>query len=467
MPERAGRRGPGSRRAAVFAPLAALFLATGCGLFRPEPELLRRWDRYAIGETSELARVTVFTVRSPASGEPSALSGLSKSAQATYVRALADRTATAAGLRRALAAPLGGAPEAAGSVDRTVFRRRLVISVERHGPGGAREEGLSRVARLARTRIALGLPDERARFTAWDRFVTRWDTVEIGTMTFASSAKLGVDAELTPGVRIEETGDLGISASLGAGLDESLTLSERHVSNGILRPDSMILIQEGSAGIDLVGNSAVEVELRLVRGAIATGHLYRFEGLFDAAGSPRPPASVRIERRRHVYPDRAAADAGDLVASLRHEAIVRTVRRGDGDDTFTESDDRVRFLKDTAPGDSVVLVPARELRTSVWNLVQATGAGARILQIDPPSGAGPGAVPRALRFETAEDAGRLLRWLDAHRPETPAVPAPGAPAADPPVTVAGRILYLAPGRPLQTAEVPELSVRLHPLNWTP
>lgn len=466
MPERPGS-GRSAPRAVYLASLAALLLAPGCGTFTQEPELLRRWDRYAVGDTTGLARVTVFTSRSPASDAPSALSGLSRSAQATYVRAVADRTSTAAGLRRALAAPLTVPVEAAVTVDRTVFRRRLVISVERLGPDGAPDGGPSRVARLARTRVALGLRDGRARFTAWDRFVTRWDTVEVGTMVLSRSAELGVDGRLTPGVRIREADEVGLAASLGSTLDESLTLSERHVSNGVLRPDSMILLQEGSAGIDLVGNSAVEVELRLARAATATGHLHRFTALFDPAGAPRPPGVVRVERRRHLYPDRSAVAAGNLSASLRHEALVRTVRRGEGDDTFTESDDHVRFLRDTAPGDPVVLVPVRELRASVWNLVESYGGGTRILQIGPPPGAGPGAVPRALRFETVDDAGRLLRWLDAHRLPSRAAGEARTPAEGPPVTVAGRTLYLAPDRPLRASEIPGLSARLRPLNWSP
>lgn len=476
MAERTGPPGPAAGSGAAPALLLALPLLAGCGLFSPEPELLKRWDRYTVADTTGLMRVTVFTARSPASDAPSALADLSRSAQATFVRAMADRTTTVAGLQDALASPLASPGASDGEVDRTVFRRRLVISVERTGPVGAREEeGLSRKARVARSRIALGLRGDRARFTSWDRFVTRWDTVELGTMSRTRSVDLGGDVELLPGTPIDEAGEVGLSASLGSQLDESLTLSERHVSNGILRPDSMILLQEGSAGIDLVGNSGVELELRLARGAATTSHLHRFEGLFDSAGRPSPPGTVRIERRRHVYPSRSTVDAGGIAATLRHEIVIRAVRRDRGDATYAEGDDRVVFLRDTGRGGSaVVLVPAREMRASAWRLVRTAGGTREVLQVAAPPGSGPGATSRELRFATADDARALLRWLDAHRrsplpgPEPPSWASAGADAAaDPEVTMVGRTLYLAPRRPLRRSQITELAIRLHPLNWTP
>ena len=76
---------PGRRTGLLV--LTAL-LVGGCSLFTPEPELLERWDRYAVADTSGLVRVDVFTARSPASGATPALSRMSPSAQAAYVRAM-------------------------------------------------------------------------------------------------------------------------------------------------------------------------------------------------------------------------------------------------------------------------------------------------------------------------------------------------------------------------------------------
>ena len=467
------RWGPGGR-GPVLALLLALPVLTACGLVPREPELVKRWDRYAVADTTGLVRVTVFTARSPASDAPSALSELSRSAQATYVRAMADRTSTAAELRASLAAPIAVPGEPVGQVDRTVFRRRLVISIERTGPAGGRErEDLSRVARVARTRIAMGLPDGRARFTTWDRFATRWDTVELGTMTLSRSAELEGDLAPLPGPRIEGAGDVGLSASLGAKLDESLSLRERPLSSGILHPDSMILLQVGTAGFDLVGNSAVEVELRLADRATATSHLHRFGALFDSAGRPSPSREVRIERRRHVHPSRSAVAAGGITAGLRHETLIRAIRRRRGDDTYAEGDDGVVLLRDTARGaPTVELVPEREMRVSAWTIARSAGGAREVLQVGAPPGAGPGATPRELRFATAREARALLRWLHADRrraaPETARSAAAGSgDADDPALSVAGRPLYLAPGRPLRRSEVTGLALRLRPLNWTP
>lgn len=464
----AERPSAGGRRRALTAMGAILLpLLWGCSLLTPKPELLERWERYEVADTTGLVQVAVFTSPSPSDRDPPAFVELSKSAQAAYVRSLADRTSSVEELQRALAAPVGVADAGNGTVDRTRFRRRLVISVARSGPGGVEADGPSRVARIARMRIALRLDTASGRFTSWDRFATRYDTVDLGTMSLSRSAGLDAEIDLTPGVRIKEAGPIGLDASGGATLDESLPLSERYVSNGILRPGSMSLLQEGAAGIDLVGNSVVEIELRLPRAATATSTLHRFGGLFDETGAARPADSLRIGARRLLHPSRAAVDAGDVVAELRHEALVRTVRRGKGDATYTEGDDHVRFLEDTGAAGPVVLVPARDLRVSAWNLV-TNETKCRILQIEhPDEGSRPGAVPGELRFETAGEARRFLRWL---RERHASPPGPGASERNgngPGVAAAGRTLYLEVGSPLPRSRIPELSVRLHPLNWAP
>lgn len=433
--------------------LPLLLVVWGCALFSREPELLKRWDAYEMGgDTTGLVEVTAFTARSPATDAPAAVAGLSPSAQASYVRAMADRTSTEEELRRALAAPLG-APARTDGLDRTRFRRRLVISVERLDPGARPDEALAPVTRILRLRTTIGLAADRARFTSWDRFVTRYDTVELGTMEFTRSSGLELEAGLVPGAGLREAGPVDVGASAGAGLSESLGLRRRAVSNGILRPDSMVLLQEGTPGADLEGNSVVEMELRVTPVVASTVH--RVSGLFDDRGRPRPADSVRLAALPLIGPEEAV----DVTAELRAEALVRTVRRGGGEDTRVEADDRVRLLRDVGEASRVLLVPARELRTSVW---EVTTSDCEILQIERP-GAKPGSVPAALHFVEGADARRFLRWLRA---------AGSGPAADrgpagAPVSVDGRSLHLTPVEPLTRSRIPELHVRLRPLNWSP
>lgn len=448
--------GPGAGlRSAAAVLLAGLLAATpGCHSPRSGPELLKRHDGYRTADTTGLVDVSVFTVPTPSAAEAPLLNGLGPSAQAAYIRSLADRTSTLEELQAALAAPVGTPGPDTEVVDRTRFRRRLVISVERRGPEGGAPGSLAPGARIAWLRIGIGVNTTAARFSNWNRFATRYDTVELGTMELSRSIGSEAELGLPPDPLAEVLGSAGLEIGRSVGVDESLPLRERYVSNGVLRPDSMILLQEGAVGIDLVGNSVVEVEVELVDGRTSTSTVHRFEGLFDAAGRPRSPDSLRVVSRRLVSPDSAAP----VEATIRFESLVRAVERGEGDDSYSEGDDRVRFLRSREEAGSIILVPSEETRVSAWAIVSPD---CRILQTDRPD-PDPGAVPTALRFLTADDARRFLRWLRELHRDSPH--AGSAPASVP--TAAGRGLYLGPGLPLTRSRVPELFVRLQPLNWS-
>lgn len=456
MPEPGARGRPRHRprrpSLALPAALAVLAVLAACAPTRPEPELLRRYRSYSTGDTTGLVEVTAFSAPLLPGTDAPRLTEISRSAQAAYIRSVADRTATVAELQAALAAPVGVPAPGPGRVDRTRFRRRLVLSVERHGAGGAGGRAFAPASRIAWLRVALGL-DSTARFTSWDRFVTRYDTVELGTMGLRQSSDR--DGELSLAPPIEQVLGAGLEAARADRLDESLPLRERHASNGVLRPDSMILLQEGAAGADLVGNAAVEVELRVRPGPVATVH--RFAGLHDAAGRARPADSVTSVRRELVRP----ADAGeDVTAVLRFEALVRSVGRGAGDATYSEGDDRVRFLSSSEEVGRVVLVPARELRTSVWSLADPS---CRLVGLERP-GLDPAPGHGELRFLTRAEARRFLRWL---RERDVADDRDRDRRRDEALTAAGRALRLGLDAPLRASDLAGLRVRLHPLNWRP
>lgn len=448
------RRRAGRRPAALGASILLLATLTACLPLRTEPELLRRYDRYASSDTAGLVEVSVFTTEGSGEAPGPLVTELSPSAQSAYVRSLAGRTVTVEALQRSLAARLADPTPEGGVLDRTRFRRRLVVSAERRGPEGGRPGSLAPGARIAWLRIALGVDGSRIRFASWSRFATRYDTVELGRMELSRGGEADADLGLIPRGLKRLAGSAGLEARRSVGLEESLPLRERYASNGILRPDSLILLQEGAVGVDLVGNSVVEVEVRLPETRTATGVVHRFEGLFDPAGRPRPPDSLRLVTRALVRPDSAIA----LEAELRFEALVRSVRRGHGDDTYSEGDDRVRFLRSEEEAGKVALVPAAELRSSVWSIV---AADCRVLQVQRPRPP-PGAVPAALHFLTAPDARRFLRWLRERAEERTGANGGGGSG----LTAAGRGLFLEPGVPLVAAEAAGLFVQLQPLNWS-
>lgn len=444
MADAAGRRGV-KKAVLQTACLALLVGIAGCAK-SPRAELLRRYATYEIADTTGLVGVSVFSSPADAWSGSTRLHELSASAQAELVEALADRTASADGLLGTLGRPIGGTSvtsAASGTVDRTRFRRRMVFSAESHAARPVRTEtagwSVRPTGRISRLRVALGLDSTTARFTGWDRYASRYETVDLGEMTSTRRRTLGLDLNAADHVFGDGLDRARLDAASTAILDEELPLSRRYVSTGALRPDSLVLLQEGAVGIDLTGNSVVEVEIDVVD-ASSPARTFAFEGLFDGQGAPRRPDSVRVRPGEIVHAPRGT---GDVVGELRFDAVVRTVKPGAGDATWAEGDDHARLLVESARVGEVVLVPGRETRASVWQL---TTSGCRAhLHVESATRG----LPAVVQLASAGEAFELLRWLRATR------------ASD----VGGRRLRLGPEADLAADGVDELAVRLAPLNW--
>ena len=448
MSEASGPRDGGRGSAAAPGPArpalaAALVLGLAACWGNAEPELLRRHAAWEVADTSGVVGVSVFSVPAAADASSPRLPELSSSAQAAFVRAVADRTETSGALLRTLGGPIGAPAGRGAMLDRTRFRRRVVVSAENRAARPARDQGgrwrASPGARISRLRVALGLDPSRAEFRSWDRFASRWESVDLGAMSFRREVRAGLGVELSPEIVAREVDLLGLEAGRTSTVDEELPLRRRYVSTGMLRRDSMVLLQEGAVGIDLTGNVVVQVDVD-VRDAPEPARTHAFAGLFGDDGSPRPADAVRVASRDLVH---APGPVGDLRGSLRFEAVVRTVRSGAGDATWAEGDDHVRYLVEAAEAPDVVLVRASELRASVWQL--ATSGCRAFLHVEDDAGR-----PAVVQLASAEEAFALLRWLRRSGSGE----------------VGRRTLYLGPDRGLAPGGADGLAVRLLPLNWS-
>lgn len=446
-----GRRGTeaGAGRGRRRAPLrssalavAVLAVISGCS-GRAGPELLRRYASYEVADTTGLVGVAVFSVPASEGGSSTRLPELSPSAQSALIRAVADKTDTPEAFLHLLGRPVGASADSERSADRTRFRRRVVVSAENRvarpvGDAAGRWRA-SPGARISRLRVAIGLEPGRARFRSWDRFASRYETVDLGAMSFRRERSSGLALDVAPGNVAGELDLVALESARASTLDEELPLRSRYVSTGMLLPDSMILLQEGAVGVDLTGNVVVEVEIDVVD-APEPAPVHSFVGLFGGDGAPRPPDSVRVASGRLTH---APAPAGDLRGTLRFEAVVRTVRSGAGDATWAEGDDHVRYLVETARRPGVTLLRGSELRASVWQL--ATPGCRDFLHVQGDTGD----RPEVVQLASADEAFALLRWLQRSRPSE----------------AGRRALYLGPERPLAPRDADDLAVRLLPLNW--
>lgn len=442
MPEAGDRRGLRGG-AAVLAALA-LFVSLPACVARPEATLLRRYASYEVSDTVGLVDVTAFSTPADAWTGSTRLHQLSASAQAELVEAVAARTTSADALLRELGRPLGGLPaRPSRDVDRTRFRRRLVVSAESHAARPARSDGthwtLRPAGRISRLRVVLGLDPAVARFLGWDRFASRYETVDLGEMTASRRSSAGLDLDAAGEALGRALDRAWLEAGGYATLEEELPLRRRYVSTGTLRSDSLVLLQEGVVGVDLTGNSVVEVEID-VADAPDGAPTFAFEGLFGRSGEPRKADSVSVIQARIVHAPRGT---GDVAAELRFEGVVRTVEPGSGDATWAEGDDHARFFVESRTVGDVVLVTAAEMRASVWQLA-TPGCGA-LLHVESEVRD----LPAVVQVASPDDAFELLRWLRRTRESE----------------IGRRGLYLGPERRLAEGDAAALRVRLVPLNW--
>lgn len=411
---------------ALVAGLAAACAPT------PEPHLLRRHASLQVHDTVGLVDVAVFSAPAPGEGRAPRLDALSRSAQSELIRSVAEKTGTLTDFLGALSPGLGPGVGETAVLDRTRHRRRLVVSAERLvlTPG----------ARLQRLRIALGIDPGQGRFLAWDHFSTRHRTVEVGEARLRRTAEGRLELDVDPRGTLREVGPGVLRAGRSAVLDEELQLRDRALSTGILRADSLVLLQEGATGVDVSGNSLVTLEVDLVDAPARTVQVPG--ALVDGAGTPLPPDSVRLRPLRLLHAPRSA---GGLRARLSVAAEMRAMAPGDGGATLSEGDDRVRLLRSHERRGAVTLVPESALRASVWEITDQDCR--RVLHRWHP-GTG---RPQVLHFPAASDAHRFRDWLAATRS----------------TRVGARRLYLGPEAPLEAESAAALRVRLLPLNWDP
>jgi len=367
----------------ILAVVAAV-LSAACA---STPELTRRYAeiRPDQGASGLRANVSVFSLPIPSPGSRSMFE-LGSSGQTAFINVARDRTVSMRDFAEALGTRIPATPAAPG-IDATRIRRRLVFSLSPEGLGPA-----DRIDRLLLT-LTLTSPTYGSapawRFASWDRFVTRYETIDLGDLSLSRkrefSASLG---ELPAGTGGAE---IGAAAKLSRNLEEELELRQRYVAaTGTLSERSASIYQEGVVGIDLTGNSSIDVELA----AVAVSPAVLMARVTDVA--PADSGTPQLTSARVVWPATdSRCSAVDIRARLQATYRIRRVLQGAA--TVVEGDDTISYIETTADLGEFVLVPARDQHVTLWEIVR----GSDILTLD-----------RApLLFASAAEARRVAAWL--------------------------------------------------------
>ena len=330
-------------------------LAVGCA----QPKLFKRYAsaQYATAAVDDLhARLAGFVLDERVIEAPEFLLQLGSQGQASFIKAFSDKTSSEQDFTQALARGLIVKPSQSANGDRVRFTKQIVLSIEKTGALGPAD-------RIARIDINLARP-ANARFVSWDKFTTRYESVELGKVIFKGSdtVDLGTDGSL-------EEGPVHANARVGfqgkSELSEELTLRQRYVGvTGTLATNSAWILMESIVGIDLAGNTVLDIVIEATP-APAAHQVLTIDQLEPAEKSGQ--AQISIGRRLVQYPARSTP----VTCELGGEYVVRRVTRNA--ETLLEGDDHVEFVSGKFRSAPIELVSAAELATFVWAIQTAAG----------------------------------------------------------------------------------------------
>ncbi len=212
-----------------------------------------------------------------------------------------------------------------GDIDATIIDRRLVISIT-HLP-------LHPADRLHMLKVRLYPIQDGVEFTNWSQIATRYQTIDLGSLSFDQTEVINMEASLAPSVLSELT---GVKASRGSTktLKESTVLKSEIASlSGRLASRELFLFEKGAPRLDLTGAISIDTTIKLPFSKTPPATITDFSGLFDKKGDPAAVDDVGISESLMDFPP-----WGEPVLACA-ELVAYTRRLCGGGSTITESDD--------------------------------------------------------------------------------------------------------------------------------
>ena len=326
-----------------------IFVFYGCN-----SKLTKRYLRLLPhGSGNGLVEISTFTLDIPPSPSKNSLLQISPQGQAAFIEAIGEKTSSIGTLLKSLGGNIGPSKKSGDIIDLTKFKKRVVFSVQKKTFDGRWIGSADRIDQLLIKLTNL----KNAAFISWDKFETKYETVDLGKITSTKGFNLGLEIPIT-------NPDVTTTIGGNQGLSEEVLLRQRYVElTGRLENKNAYLYQQGFMGIDLAGNFIVDFTIEIDQGSIVSVTVTSLKNLWNGS-SPNSEKDVQISFLELKYPNFSTTPIScDLVSkySLRH-----VEKNGH---TIIEGDDVVKFIKGTTPSKKVELVKKEELRVRVFYIV--------------------------------------------------------------------------------------------------
>jgi hypothetical protein len=379
--------------------------------------------------------ISTFTLDIPPSPSKNSLLQMSPEGQAAFIKAIGEKTSSVGTLLKSLGGNIGTSKKAGDIIDLTKFKKRVVFSVEKRTFA---DPGIGPADRIDQLLIELSNL-QNASFVSWDKFETKYETVDLGKITSTQEFNLGLEIPIK---------DPDVNTTIGGkqGLSEEVLLRQRYVElTGRLDNKNARLYQQGVMGIDLAGNFSVDFTIEIDQNSIASATVTSLKNLWNGS-NPNNAKDIQISFFELKYSEISTPISCDLVSkySLRH------VEKNEH--TIIEGDDVVKFIKGTNPQKTIELVRKEELRVRVFYIVTNIDINCMIPSPN-------GYILHLYRYEKRplcffdyENAKSFLDWLRKLRSTN-----------NNNLTVGDYVIWM-PHRPLGTNDIPNLYVKGYFLN---
>lgn len=402
-----------------------LLLVASCGLpgFQTGTSLTKRHRDSHIAPKDHIVLLNI-AANKPASSTPPrpVILQLSDHGQAAFVEAaVKDPTKLASSLGQTFPSP------APSTASRTQVRTTLILT-HSINPEARLTRKLSHLEarrpseadRIAALEIELEHTGPVA-FDGFNRFTTVYGEVALGEVTQTSSRTF--NASLSPTLTGSVTGAATAGGTSGSSTEEKVVLKERIVQvSGYLEKDKGVIVLEGGVGLDLVGNTSVDVVLELDGIEV---RMVQLKGLF-LNGAVQDPSKVSLQFIETKIPLEGAAKDISVRAVSRYR--FRHVR--DGIETVAESDDHVVEYRGRSEWKDAIVLPQEELRkrSRYFVIENKEDEKSTLLYLERLGERIP------LNFGTENEAVEFLLWLKARTANTASVGQSGGNPSDAPAT---------------------------------
>lgn len=357
----------------------------------------RRWATLVsrTSDSGEKPIVAVYSFATPSVARPpTRLRDLTGEGQAAYIAQVGGAD-DAAALRKRLATPIDG-EHAIGPTVLPALDRTLIVSVQKPRSAGVGD-------RLMHTTVTIVPVGKGFEFAGYTIAATDNRVQDIAKLSTSSDASL--DVSLAP--PIKALGDVGISGKASRSHMTSADIVQQYEKLNIdIEPGAMTIIRESERGLDVVGNTIVNLTIvpqlpengnLLPQVFLATG-----QDLTDS-GRSRSASTASIDLEQVSVPAKCALRATVTMRYLMRHVVT-------GAEYYTEGKQAVSLLDGDTDPVLHTLVREEETQPRLWQIV--TGRGQGLVAVPVPG------VSQILVFDNYSSAQEFAAWLDATRART-------------------------------------------------